>query len=96
MSLDISLIDLGKPVDWVGIDLVGQQQGRAFFVIELQTSAKRTEDVVFTHTVLGMAKSAPGACEPVTKGMRDTRPRRGCRRTESTAASIASSCARLA
>jgi hypothetical protein len=23
-------------VDWVGIDLVGQQQGRAFFVIERQ------------------------------------------------------------
>jgi hypothetical protein len=53
------------------IDLKGQQQGRAFFVIELPGSAKPTEDIVFTHSVLTMAKPAPGACEPLTKGMRD-------------------------
>jgi hypothetical protein len=53
------------------IDLKGQQQGRAFFVIELPGSAKPTEDVIFTNSVLTMAKPAPQACEPLTRGMRD-------------------------
>lgn len=53
------------------IDLKMQQQGRAFFVIELPNSGKPTEDVVFTRTIIKMATSQPSACEPIARGMRD-------------------------
>lgn len=53
------------------LDLNGQAQGRVFFDIELQTSNKPTEDVIFTHTVLSMDTSDPDACQPVTRGMND-------------------------
>jgi hypothetical protein len=53
------------------LDLNGQAQGRVFFDIELPTSNKPTEDIVFTNTVLSMDTSAPDACEPVTRGMND-------------------------
>jgi hypothetical protein len=53
------------------LDLKGQEQGRVFFDIELQTSNKPTEDVVFTNTVLSMAMSDPDACQPVMRGMND-------------------------
>lgn len=53
------------------IDLKGQAQGRVFFDIELQTSNKPTEDVIFTHTVLTMNMPDPEACQPVMRGMND-------------------------
>jgi hypothetical protein len=54
-----------------GLDLKGQAQGRVFFDIELPTSNKPTEDVVFTNTVLSMAGPDPNACQPVMRGMND-------------------------
>lgn len=53
------------------LDLKGQVQGRAFFDIELQTSNKPTEDVVFTNTILSMDTAEPGACQPVMRGAND-------------------------
>jgi hypothetical protein len=53
------------------LDLKGQAQGRAFFDIELQTSNKPTEDLIFTNTVLSMEVSDPDACQPVRRGMND-------------------------
>jgi hypothetical protein len=53
------------------IDLKGQAQGRVFFDIELQTSNKPTEDVIFTNTVLSMKMSDADACQPVMRGMND-------------------------
>jgi hypothetical protein len=53
------------------LDMMGQAQARAFFVIELPDSAKPTEDIIFTRTVLTMAMPEPGACEPVARGMTD-------------------------
>lgn len=55
----------------LSLDLNGQAQGRVFFDIELPTSNKPTEDVVFINTVLSMDSSAPDACQPVTRGMND-------------------------
>lgn len=52
-------------------DMKGQAQARAFFVIELPDNAKPTEDIIFTKSVLTMAKSEPSACEPIARGMRD-------------------------
>lgn len=53
------------------IDLKDQEQGRVFFDIELQTSNKPTEDVIFTNTVLTMDMPDPSACEPVLRGTND-------------------------
>jgi hypothetical protein len=53
------------------MDLKGQAQGRAFFDIELQTSNKPTEDVIFTNTVLSMDMSDPNACQPILRGTND-------------------------
>lgn len=53
------------------MDLKGQAQGRAFFAIELPTSNKPTEDIVFTHTVLSMDRSEPDACQPILRGTND-------------------------
>ena len=53
------------------MDLKGQAQGRAFFDIELPTSNKPTEDIVFTNTVLTMDMSDPNACQPVMRGSND-------------------------
>jgi hypothetical protein len=53
------------------LDLKEQEQGRVFFDIELQTSNKPTEDVIFTNTVLSMDISDPSACEPVMRGTND-------------------------
>lgn len=53
------------------MDLNGQAQGRVFFDIELQTSNKPTEDIVFTHTVLSLETSDPDACQPVLRGTND-------------------------
>jgi hypothetical protein len=53
------------------LDLAGQAQGRVFFDIELQTSNKPTEDVVFTDTVLSMDVADPDACEPALRGAND-------------------------
>jgi hypothetical protein len=59
------------------IDLKGQTQGRVFFAIELQTTNKPTEDIIFTNTVLSMDMSDPNACQPVLRGANDfaSRPR---------------------
>jgi hypothetical protein len=53
------------------MDLKGQAQGRAFFDIELPTTNKPTEDIVFTNTVLSMDTSDPDACQPVMRGTND-------------------------
>jgi hypothetical protein len=53
------------------LDLKGQAQGRAFFDIELQTSNKPTEDIVFTNTVLSLDMSDPNACQPIMRGTND-------------------------
>jgi hypothetical protein len=53
------------------LDLKGQAQGRAFFVIELPSGNKPTEDIVFSHTVLSMDTSDPAACQPVLRGPND-------------------------
>jgi hypothetical protein len=56
---------------YFSMDLRGQAQGRAFFDIELPTSNKPTEDIVFTNTVLSMDMSDPDACQPVMRGSND-------------------------
>jgi hypothetical protein len=53
------------------LDLKGQTQGRAIFAIDLQTSNKPNEDVVFTNTVLSMDSADPDACQPVLLGTSD-------------------------
>jgi hypothetical protein len=53
------------------LDLNGQAQGRVFFDIELQTSNKPTEDIIFTNTVLSMNTADPDACQPVMRGTND-------------------------
>ena len=53
------------------MDLNGQAQGRVFFAVELPTSNKPTEDLVFTNTVLTMASAEPDACQPVLRGAND-------------------------
>lgn len=53
------------------LDLGGQGQARALFVIELPDSAKPTEDIVFTHSVFSMKESEPEACEVLRRGSRD-------------------------
>lgn len=63
-------VDTKKSTEYT-LDLQGQAQGRAFFVIELQTNAKPTEDIVFTKSVLTMAMPQPEACTPLRMGMRD-------------------------
>jgi hypothetical protein len=42
-----------------------------FFDIELQTSNKPTEDIVFINTVLSMELADPAACRPVLRGTND-------------------------
>ena len=51
------------------LDLNGQAQGRVFFHVELPTSNRPTEDIIFTNTVLSMDMSDPNACQPVMLGM---------------------------
>lgn len=53
------------------LDLKGQAQGRVFFDIELPTSNKPTEEIVYTNTVLSMDMSDPNACQPIVRGMND-------------------------
>ncbi len=53
------------------LDLQGQGQARALFVIELPGSAKPTEDLVFTSTVFSMAMPEPEACEVLWRGAND-------------------------
>lgn len=55
----------------LAIDMKGQAQARAFFVIELPGNAKPTEDVLFRKTVLTMKDSEPSACEPIARGLTD-------------------------
>jgi hypothetical protein len=60
-----------KDASEFSLDLKGQAQGRAFFDIELPTSNKPTEEIVFTNTVLSMDMSDPNACQPVLRGTND-------------------------
>lgn len=53
------------------LDLKGQAQGRVFFDIELPTTNKPTEEIVYTNTVLSMDMSDPNACQPIMRGMND-------------------------
>jgi hypothetical protein len=53
------------------IDLRGQLQQRAIFEIELPTSAKPTEDVIFEDIVLTMRDPEPGACALNNRGTND-------------------------
>jgi hypothetical protein len=53
------------------IDLRGQQQQRTLFWIELKTSAKPTEDIIFEDVVLTMRTPEPGACVLNNRGMND-------------------------
>jgi hypothetical protein len=53
------------------LSLNGQAQGRVFFDIQLATSNKPTEDIVFTNTVLSMDMSDPDACQPIMRGTND-------------------------
>jgi hypothetical protein len=53
------------------IDMKGQAQARAFFVIELPGNAKPTEDVIFRKSVLSMRDAEPSACEPILRGLDD-------------------------
>lgn len=53
------------------IDLEGQPQRWALFEIELPGSAKPTEDVVFTDTVLTFAEPDEERCQPLSRGQND-------------------------
>ena len=53
------------------IDLKEQEQGRAIFALDLRTSNRPTEDLVFTHTVLSMEQPDPDACQPILRGAND-------------------------
>ena len=53
------------------IDLRGQQQQRTLFWIELKSTTKPTEDVIFDHVVLTMQTAEPGACALNNGGIND-------------------------
>ena len=53
------------------MDLKGQEQGRVFFTIDLPTSNKPTEDLVFTNTVLSIDPAEPAGCQPIMRGSND-------------------------
>jgi len=60
----------GKTVDF-DMDLEGQDQLWIMFQIEMPTSTKPSADVVFTNTVITMAKPEPEACRPSRRGTTD-------------------------
>lgn len=60
----------GKKVDF-DIDMENQPQRWALFQIEMPTSTKPAADVVFTDTVITMAKAEPKACTPTVRGAND-------------------------
>jgi len=53
------------------LDLRGQGQARALFVIELPGSARPTEDLVFTKSVFSMKEPEPEACDVLRIGPND-------------------------
>jgi hypothetical protein len=52
-------------------DLEGQKQVEVLYEIELQTSAKPSDDVIFTNSVIKFAKPAPQSCVPRSAGAND-------------------------
>jgi hypothetical protein len=60
----------GKSVDF-DIDMDMQEQRWALFEIEMPTSTKPAADVVFTNTVIELAKPEPKACQPTARGTND-------------------------
>jgi len=52
------------------IDMLGQAQGMAEFVIE-EYSSKPTSDVIFTSSVITFASAAKSACQPSQRGTND-------------------------
>jgi hypothetical protein len=81
LDIDMSLTDTiwsqvvtdtrtGEMVDF-DIDMLKQPQRWAIFEIELPTSAKPVSDVVFTNTVITLAKPEPKACQPSSHGTSD-------------------------
>ena len=69
---DQTVVDLSsQKMTKFRIDLRGQRQQRALFWIELKTSAKPTEDVIFEDIVLTMRMPEPGACALNNGGMND-------------------------
>jgi hypothetical protein len=81
LDIDMSLSDTiwsqvvtdtrtGEMVDF-DIDMLKQPQRWAIFEIELPTSAKPVSDVVFTNTVITLAKPEPKACQPSSHGTSD-------------------------
>jgi hypothetical protein len=63
-------VQQGARVDYV-IDLGAQAQNWAIFHIELPTRTKPAGDVVFTDTVIELARPAPEACQPSVRGAND-------------------------
>jgi hypothetical protein len=59
-----------KSVDF-DFDLANQPQRWALFEIEAPTSTKPAADVVFTDTVITLAKPEPKACQPSARGTTD-------------------------
>jgi hypothetical protein len=60
----------GQQVDYA-IDLRGQEQGLAYFDIELPTATKPAADTVFTESVLTFSGPRASACVPTTQGAND-------------------------
>jgi hypothetical protein len=52
-------------------DLEGQGQNWVLFEIELASSTLPSSDVIFTNSVLTLAKSEPDACQPESFGPND-------------------------
>jgi hypothetical protein len=60
----------GKKVDF-DMDMEMQPQRWALFEIEIPTSTKPASDIVFTDTVIELAKPEPKACQPTARGAND-------------------------
>lgn len=60
----------GEQVDYA-IDMKGQEQGLAYFDIELPTTAKPVADTVFTENVLTFASPRASGCVPTAQGATD-------------------------
>jgi hypothetical protein len=60
----------GQSVDFT-YDLKGQKQQWLLHQIEVPTSTKPTDDVIFTNIVAKLSKSQPKSCAPNAKGAND-------------------------
>ena len=66
----IKNLTTGQQVDYA-IDMKRQEQGLAYFDIELPTATKPVADTVFTESVLTFSSPRTGACVPITQGATD-------------------------